>query len=281
MPPERYAVIGDPIEHSLSPAMQTAAFASAGLDAVYEAHRIPPARLAAHMARFREAYAGLNVTIPHKETVLRQLDQVDPVARSLGAANTLVCRGGRLVGYNTDPAGFQALLSGAAADEPGALAVLFGAGGAARAVLHVLLGLGDRVVLVNRDERRAVARAALDPLRVEVVPRDDRRLPGLLSRADIVVNATPLGMRHLAYESPLPPGAALAQRAVAIDLVYGRLTPFLRTARDQGCVAVDGLEMLVQQGAESFRLWTGGEPDIDAMRAACLQQIEEAECSVS
>jgi shikimate dehydrogenase len=270
--PERLAVIGDPIAHSLSPAMQGAALLVAGLPWTYEAVWVPAHRLAEQILQFREeGYRGFNVTIPHKRDVLALMDQVTPDAAAVDAVNTVVLDRGRLLGYNTDVAGFLAALRTLAGDIAGRLVVVFGAGGAARAAVRALLRSRASVSVVSRDVNRARllvpaedAFASSDPL---VLPR--------IQNADVLVNATPLGMKHLAGESPLSVSARLRPGAVVMDMVYGRCTPFLEQARSQGCIAGDGLEMLVQQGAESFRLWTGIDPDLNVMRAACGMEIGE------
>lgn len=276
---ERFAVIGDPIAHSLSPTMHTAAFKAAGIDAVYEAHRVVPDMLGRHVHHLRSGYSGFNVTIPHKEALFTELDEIHGAARELGAVNTVVIRNGVLSGWNTDPAGFTASLSTAGFDARGSHAFVFGAGGGARAVVHALVRLGASIDLANRhiDRAHSLARSFRSHIRVVA----DGDVLDALAGAELVVNCTPLGMSHVPNLSPLPLGATLSPDALAFDLVYGRRTPFLREADQQGCRTLDGLEMLVQQGAESFRLWTGAEPDVDIMRQSCLHLLEERACSAS
>ncbi|HLJ69364.1 MAG TPA: shikimate dehydrogenase [Chloroflexota bacterium] len=273
---DRYAVIGDPIDHSLSPAMQRAAFERAGIDACYEAINVPAGDLESALPRLRDL-RGFNVTVPLKELLVRRLDEVDPAAQVIGAVNTVVLRRGRLHGYNTDPAGFSATLQRLGRRDGWSRVVVFGAGGAARAVLYSLAGLADRVVVVNRSLDRAEGVMALLNGKGVVMLPADSRLPAEIADAGLLVNATPQGMKHLSDLSPLPTSIALRPETDVIDLVYGRMTPLLRAARTAGCRFLDGLEMLVHQGAASFRLWTGVEPDIDAMRSACLAALGIAE----
>ena len=272
-PAERLAVIGDPVDHSLSPAMQGAALAAAGLPWTYGAKRVAPADLAEEVGRLRATMRGFNITIPHKVAIRNHVDEIAPSAARVGAVNTVVRSGRRLIGHNTDLAGFTAALI-ALEPAPSGTAVLFGAGGAARAVA---LALADRdlpLVIVNRSLDRALGLAHSVP-GARALRLDDREVRQCLGTAGVVVNATSLGLRA-ADPSPLPPGARLRPDGVVMDLVYGHRTAFLRTAHRCGCRATDGVEMLVRQGAESFRLWTGIDPDLDVMRAACRRQLEEA-----
>jgi shikimate dehydrogenase len=268
---ERLGVIGDPIGHSLSPIMHRAALDDAGLEWTYDAHLVPVGSLGAWMRSTGRDMRGFNATIPHKVALLDHVESVDRAARTIGAVNTVVREAGGFRGFNTDPAGFRAALAGLDFDQSGALIVVFGAGGAARSVVYALRPFVSRIVVVNRDVGRARTLEAADAS----LALDDGDLRPLVREADLLVNATPMGMSHLADASPLPAGTELRPEAVVMDLVYGRVTPFLATALQWGCRCTDGLEMLVQQGAESFRLWTRREPNIEAMRSA-LESISRA-----
>jgi shikimate dehydrogenase len=282
MPPDlrrqsaRYAVIGDPIGHSLSPAMQTAALRAAGIDATYEALLVPAGQLGWWIEHLRaEGYRGWNVTIPHKETVGAYLDEIVGSAAEIGAVNTMVNESGRLVGYNTDVEGFLQALAMANLDEPGHDAVVFGAGGAARAVVQALIRLQARITVVNRTPEKAWRIAQTAGAAVRALAVDDPEAIPLIREASLLVNATSLGMGQLSNASPLPERVELLPSSAVVDLVYGRPTPFLLRAQESGCLIMDGLEMLVRQGAAAFRLWTGVEPDLTAMRAACRQSLAE------
>jgi shikimate dehydrogenase len=252
--------------------MHAAALASAGLSWTYEAARVRSDELPAIVERLRTTVRGFNVTVPHKIAIREYLDELSPDAARAGAVNTVLCDGGRLFGDNTDIPGFTAALL-SVEPNPAGRAVLLGAGGAARAVALALLDLGLVVTITNRTPARARVIAEV-LVSVEVLDTDAADLLDRLSEASIVINATSLGLHH-SDPSPLPTGARLHANATAIDLVYGRETAFLREARRQGCRVSDGIEMLVRQGAESFRLWTGLEPDLEVMRAACRRRLEE------
>lgn len=272
---ELLAVIGDPVAHSLSPRLQTAAIASAGLGVRYVAMRVPAERLAGFVANARMGeLRGFNVTIPHKEAVVSLLDALERPAAELGAVNTVVRAGSRLVGHNTDVLGFRRALERVSAARP-RRALVLGAGGAARAAAYALRELGSEVAISARrpDQADRLSRVVQG---VQTVPWDSRSV--CAEGCDLIVNATPLGMSHLADESPLSQWPRARDVGVAFDLVYGHDTPFLRGAVMAGWTRVDGLEMLVQQGAEAFRLWFGLEADLDAMRCACT---EEVSCSAS
>lgn len=265
---KRVGLIGNPVEHSLSPFMQNVALRHHGIDAEYELWHTEAEDVQRQVTSLRvEDTIGANVTIPHKQTVMSWLDDVSPTARAIGAVNTIINDGGRLRGDNTDAYGFQASLSEEAPALRATQAVILGAGGAARAVIVALKGMDfARVVIGNRTPEKAEALAR--EFGVEHASLDHTL--SLLSQADLLVNATSLGWHD---ESPCPDATlrSLPQQAVVMDLTY-RETPLLRTAKDAGYVAVDGLGMLVHQGARSFELWFGLKPPVDQMRDAVLAE---------
>jgi len=261
-------LIGDPVAHSLSPAMHNAAFAALGLPHRYEAREVKAEQLAATLERMRqEDVLGANVTIPHKEAVLRLVARVSDEARRIGAVNTITRHGGLLHADNTDGHGFRTALAEAGL-EPRRVIVL-GAGGAARACVVELLRAGADVSVANRTRERAdrLARS------VEVDRRRARAIawPSQhdLDEADTVVNATPLGLQN---EDPLR-GRTLP-RAI-VDLVPAAApTPLVKRARaTENVTVVDGLSMLLHQAARSFQLWTGLEPPVAVMRAALPRPV--------
>ena len=296
-PSKRYAVIGDPIGHSLSPAMQGAAFVHAGIDATYQAVRVTPEELPVWLQIDGLTYDGFNVTIPHKEAVARSITAEAHAAR-LGAVNTVTIELGKLMGWNTDYAGFERCLRVLELEVRGHESVVFGAGGSARAVVRSLLDRGANVTVINRTREKADALlVAVDAVHtIPVGVRGGDHAPGVaypmnyglarvttpdepgalagIERATLLVNTTPLGMSHLADRTPLPEGASLVHRPAVIDLVYGGVTPLVAAARSAGCPTLDGIEMLVQQGAASFHMWTGVSPDLDVMRHACHEELE-------
>ncbi len=269
-------LIGDPVEHSLSPAMQNAALRSLGLPFVYLAFRVERERVPEALGALRAlGVAGLNVTVPHKQAVLPLLDRLSPTARACGAVNVIVPRAGRLLGENTDVYGLERDL-----DEHGAAgrfekAVVLGAGGAARAAVVALSRRARRVVVAARRPERAaalVAELAVRRARVETVPFADlgRRSPvaaDVLRSAAVVVNATSAGLRGEPF--PSLSAAAAPPDCLFYDLVYtARETPFMALARRSGRRAVNGLGMLLHQGARAFELFTGEPAPVAVMRRA-------------
>jgi shikimate dehydrogenase len=299
------AVLGDPVRHSLSPAMHNAALRELGLDWIYLALPTPAAQLAT-VLRALEAVdcRGLNVTLPHKQAVAALVAERGALADQVGAVNTLVPRPeGGWLGTNTDVEGFLAPLRG---ERRPARALVLGCGGSARAVIAGLVALG--VERIGVAARRADARAALlesvgawapglepvawgpeepEPKRLEpkkLEPKEAGPLSRWLEEADLVVNTTPVGMAsatHPAAALASPLDAAALERlrpgATVYDLIYTpRPTTLLRLAADRGCRCVDGLEMLVQQGAAALRLWSGRDTiPVEAMRQAARAALAE------
>ncbi len=263
-----YGVAGDPIRSSLSPRMLNTAFAHTGEDAVY----LP---LLTHEPQdlFRFArelpLAGFSVTMPLKQAVLPFLKHIDPLAARIGAVNT-VCRepDGSFSGFNTDAAGIIAPLEERLSLRNARVLVL-GAGGAARAAVYACLDRGAQVAILNRTPAAATALAAESG--AQTVTRAD--LPNGAS-FDVLINATPAGMRGNVTELPLAPDELHA--ALVFDLVYNPLdTPLLQAARAQGLQTISGVEMFLHQGARQFELWTGKPAPVDAMREAVLRALQE------
>ncbi len=279
----RAGVIGYPLGHSVSPAMFRAAFAAAGLDASYEAWETPAEALEGRVAALRgDEFYGANVTVPHKEAVVPLLDRLDERAQLVGAVNTIVREDGSLAGYNTDVAGFRRSLEESGFQAPGGRAIILGAGGAARAVALVLAGLGMSTVFVSgRSWRRTDALVASlrqqAPTGTQITWSHwgDGAFLNTLMTADLVVNATPVGTAGSETEGQSPVDTSLIRPgAVAFDLVYNPAeTPFLAGAKARGAKAVGGLGMLVYQAAEGFRLWTGQEAPVEAMKAAAREAV--------
>lgn len=271
-------VIGRPLSHSISAVFQQAAFDALGLDVQYRAWELAPEELPAHLVRLRRPDAlGSNVTIPYKLAVLDHLDRRDALVDRVGAANTLVNEGGRLAGINTDVGGFlRALRQDGDLDPAGLPALLLGAGGAARAVGVALLQAGvGRLWLANRRRGRAeeLTAALADP-RVVMLDWHSPDMLDAAGRAALVVNATPAGMLGPAEgETPLPEPRP-ATGALVFDLVANPLeTRLLREARAAGARTLGGLPMLIYQGAESFRHWTGQEAPVAVMLAAARARM--------
>ena len=273
-----FAVLGDPVEHSLSPVIQNAAFGEAGVDGVYVAIRCDADNMVGFMSGLGGAGGGGNVTLPHKEKAASVLDQPSEAVRRTGACNTFWGEGGEIFGDNTDVEGFgralQHFLSGTAA---GYRVLLLGAGGAARAALVSLIdNQAEDVLILNRtvERARAVARRiGGDRVRVAESPSDVDD-----GSFDLDVNTTRLG---LDVEDALPLDLERLSRAGAVmDLVYGpSATSFVSASRRLGIPAVDGGEMLVHQGAVAFERWWGEAAPIEAMRGA-LESARSLEPSV-
>ena len=283
-------VLGDPVRHSLSPAMHNAALAALGLDWVYLALPVAAPDLASVVAALEALDCrGLNVTIPHKQAVATLAAELSPLAQRLGAVNTLVRRpGGGWLGTNTDVEGFLAPLR--EGERPGQRAVVLGTGGSALAVLAGLEQLGFSSIAVAG--RNATALAALQAGCRDWLPgleplawttADDEQLLHALAQADLVVNCTPVGMASTsdpmaANRSPLAAAALdrLRPGSGVYDLIYTpRPTTLLQGAAERGCRTWDGLEMLVQQGAAALRLWSGrNSVPVAAMRQAALERLQ-------
>ncbi len=274
-------VIGYPIGHSVSPAMQNAAIRALGLSLTYLAFQVHPRRLGdAIRGAAALGIAGMNVTIPHKSAVLRYLDSVSPRARALCSVNTICFGDGGAHGDSTDGPGFLASLRDEGVDPAGGRAVLIGAGGSARAVAHALLEAGSSAVTVAaRDAgRRADALAALAPTdrggRLRGCSTEPGDLRPHVAEADMVVNCTPLGMSPRADAMPPIQVEWLRPEAVVCDLIYNPPTTLLlERARARGCRTIDGRGMLVHQGALSLAMWTGFAAPVDTMREALDQQL--------
>jgi shikimate dehydrogenase len=266
-------VMGDPITHSLSPLLHNTAFAVLGLDWVSVGFPVPTGAAAGALEGLRALrIAGLSVTMPHKGEVARLVDERTPVAEQLGAVNCVSWRGDRLVGDNTDGAGFLASLRRAAEFEPaGRRCLVVGAGGAARAVVLALAGAGaGEVVVVNRNVERARTAVALAGDRGRVGS------PADAGEADLVVDATPTGMEGsaAALEPPLVDAGILGPGQVVADLVYHPpITPWLAAAARRGATVVGGLGMLVHQAAGQLECWTGVPPPVGAMWEAAERAV--------
>ncbi len=267
------ALIGDPVSHSVSPPMHRAAFRECGLDLDYLAIRVRPDELAAIFPTLRQQHLGLNVTRPLKQSVLSLMDTVSEEAKLARAVNTVAFTDGRSAGDLTDGHGFLTALArkGVSATRH---AVVVGTGGVARAIGFALHRSGAHVTIAGRSRPRARELAA--ELGGEDVRLDAETLGPVLAEADLLVNATPVGGPGDEDRSPLPPGVALHDRLTVFDVVYRpRVTPLIRAALDAGARSVEGVDMLVEQGARSFEIWTGTPAPVDVMRAAALDALDQ------
>jgi shikimate dehydrogenase len=269
-----FAVLGDPVAHSLSPLIQNAAFLAAGVDGTYVGLRARASEVAGLARGLALAGGGGNVTLPHKQQALKAADDLTAIARRTGVANTFWSEGGRVVADNTDVQGFRHALEALWPGAPAGLRVLLlGAGGAARAVACGLLdGGAGEVTLLNRTPGRAVALAASLGDRRMVVASDPAAVRD--SAPDLVVNATRLGLDPA---DALPVALeALGGTGAVLDVVYtadGEGTPLVKVARGLDIPAQDGREMLLRQGAAAFERWWQVEAPLEAMRAALAGQL--------
>jgi shikimate dehydrogenase len=257
------ALIGDPVAHSPSPAMHRAAFAATGLDLDYVAERVALEELPGAFDMLRTRHIGLNVTTPLKEAIVPFLDELHGDAAETGSVNTVTFTDGHATGESTDGSGFMEALARAGHPSP-RKAVILGAGGAARAVGAALRASGSEVTIAGRNPRRAAdAASACDGM---AIPLEAGPVASALAKADLLVNATPLG-----EHSPLPEGVEMHEGLTVFDLVYRpRVTRLLAAARVLGCKTIEGVEMLIEQGARSFEIWTGMRAPSKAMRDAAL-----------
>lgn len=264
---ELYCVLGDPVAHSLSPAMHNRAFAHHGLNAVYLSFRVTELESAIGGLRAL-GIRGASITLPHKARVMAYLDEIDPIAAQIGAVNTIINTNGRLIGKNSDVSGALAALRDKT--DPAAKKILIlGAGGAARAIGYGVRTQGARVTIANRSPEAGAALAA--DLEVDFLPLTEV----IPDHFDILINTTPVGM-HPAHEISPIPDDSLSADMVVMDIIYNPLeTRLLKAAGQAGCCTIDGLAMFVNQGARQFEWWTGREAPVDLMRQVVVEKLKE------
>ncbi|MCK9566649.1 MAG: shikimate dehydrogenase [Methanothrix sp.] len=264
-----FGIFGDPIEHSLSPAMQNAALRALGENACYHAFRVSSADLEdALLGAAAMGFSGLNLTIPLKEKALK-LDflRPDPLAKAIGAVNTVSFGPQGIAGYNTDGWGALLALQDAGVEIRGKNVLIIGAGGAARAIAYTLQQEGAEISIANRSLKRAEELAALVGARGFCLCDLARLAP----QADIIINCTSVGMRE--GDPRLLEGRLLQRDQAIFDIVYNRDTQLLKDARAAGAVAVDGVMMLVYQGAKALQIWTGKKAPVDVMERAVREAL--------
>ncbi len=265
-----YGIFGDPIGHSLSPAMQNAALRALGIDGCYHAFRVSKYRLKdALLGAEAMGFVGMNLTIPLKEAAL-ELVEPDELAKSIGAINTVAFKEG-IQGYNTDGIGALTALESSGLIIKGKSVAIIGAGGAAKAIAYTLAKAGADISILNRSPEKAMDLAdhvggsgyGLDLL--------DRIVP----KADVIINATSVGMRK--DDSKLVDGKLLHKGQVVFDIVYNRPTELLKDAVKAGAIAIDGVMMLVYQGAKALEIWTGQKAPVDIMERAVRDGLAKRE----
>jgi shikimate dehydrogenase len=262
-----YGVVGKPIGHSVSPAMHNAAFAETGLDAVYLAFETEDMEGCLRGIRALDI-KGMSITIPFKSMVIPYLDEVNLLAKRIGAVNTIINDDGRLIGYNTDALGAYKALNEKIV-LPGKSCLVLGAGGAARAIGFILKEKGVDISLVNRSDARGNELARV--LECPYIPLD--RVGE--HKADFLIQTTPVGMFPNVDEC-LVPEPVLKAGMVVMDIIYNPVeTRLLKMAKARGCITINGLSMFVYQGAEQFRLWTGVNPPVGTMMLAAETALQE------
>ncbi|MBN2334756.1 shikimate dehydrogenase [Candidatus Bathyarchaeota archaeon] len=269
-------LIGYPVSHSLSPVMHNAAFKRLGLDITYSLAPVEPGRLGAYVNDLRrDDFLGASVTIPHKVEVIRHLDTVDATASAIGAVNTIVHGDGRLEGYNTDATGAVKALREEYGELEGAEIVVLGAGGASRAVCYQLSRMDCSLTILNRtaDKARRLADSIRDASYARIKCGGLAELGERIGGADILVNATPVGMSPEVNASPVP-FKLLRPGLFVYDVIYNPLnTKLLIEAQTVGARTLGGARMLVYQGAEAFQMWTGREAPVETMLEAVLSSL--------
>lgn len=271
---QKVGLLGWPLGHSLSPDMHNAAFAASGLNYVYLPLPVPPESLLQAVKGIRAlGFVGANVTIPHKVTIINYLDEIDASARLVGAVNTIVIKEGRLIGHNTDAAGYISSLHLAGVEITGKKAVILGAGGAARAVAAGFITAQiSEVTIGARNKAQAIDIANLfkiGTVSVKGAAWDNSEFEDAVTQADIIVNTTPLGMFPDISQQPPLTWELIKPSAAISDLVYNPLTTkFMAEAVRRGHIAVGGKDMLIEQGALAFSLWTGCNAPREVMNQA-------------
>ena len=270
-------VIGNPVKHSLSPVILNAAFREAKINWVYTAFETPEEKLADAIGGIRAlGIAGLSVTMPHKAKICSLLDEISDSAQSLGAVNCIVNDAGNLKGHNTDGDGFlDAVKHDAGLDVAGKKVLVIGSGGSARSIIYSLGKAEAReIAVINRTKNKALDALELAGSVGRYV--EENEISKVVSEADLVVNATPVGMSDTEGTSsfPLEPNL-LTKGQLAVDLIYHPIsTPWMEALRDRGVEVHGGLSMLIFQAAKAFKLWTGKDAPVEAMRKAALDEIE-------
>lgn len=260
-----YAVLGDPVAHSLSPLMHNCAFERTGINGVYVALRVTDPQSAVAAVRSL-GIAGCSVTIPHKAAIFPYLDEVTPFARKVGAVNTIINRDGRLFGDNTDgPAALASLQ--AKIEVADKKVALIGAGGAAKGIGHAICDAGGIVTVINRTANKGKRLA--EELSAGFLPLAEIENGSF----DALINTTSVGMHPDVNKSPVS-DYIFNQKQIVMDIIYNPLeTKLIANARQKGCTVIDGVEMFVRQGVMQFELWTGGKAPVDKMDAVVRREL--------
>jgi len=281
-----YGIVGEPVEHSLSPIIQNAAFEYLKLNCIYVVFHVKQTELKSAINGMRSLKIhGFNVTMPHKTSILPLIDEVEKTAAKIGAVNTIKNFNGRLIGYNTDGVGALKALEKNGVSLSGKKIVVLGAGGAGRAISYALASGVEELVILNRTELKA--QRLVEELQVESKAAitygqlNDETLRRTLKDANVIINATSVGMHP--YENETPINKKLLNADVTVfDLVYSPLkTKLLKEAEAQDVKTLNGLHLLVHQGAESFKIWTNFDAPLDVMWKALTRTLNISEVPAS
>lgn len=275
-------VIGDPIDHSLSPIMHNAAFQNINLDIAFLAFKVKPAEVENAVKGMRALnILGLNVTMPHKKAVIEYLDEIDQTAKFLSAVNTIRNKGGKLFGSNTDGMGALKALKENGVDPKDTKVILLGAGGAARAIAHALSKEVEELVVLNRTVKQAQELCSLlkraGHKKVVAGALTEAEIQQHIKDADVLINATSIGMKPNSDQTPVTAKSLKPELAV-MDIVYNPIeTKLAKDAKAAGAKVVSGVEMLIYQGAAAFEMWTGCNAPVEVMRKAALNHLEKVQ----
>ncbi|MDR3599047.1 MAG: shikimate dehydrogenase [Desulfosporosinus sp.] len=271
---KHYAVIGHPIEHSLSPEMHKAGYVALGLDAEYQRFDVEPSHLAEAVEGLCAlGFSGWNVTLPHKENIISLLDTLTPQAKRAGAVNTVKIQAGQRIGHNTDGDGFVCAVEGELKGFKGKKAVLLGAGGAAKGIALALAEQGMQLHILNRTPEKAERL-------VQAIQREGGTAtagvfaPGVwLGDVDLLVQTTSVGLHGERFPFSVQ---GISEQALVVDIIFNpRETAFLQDAKQQGCRTLNGLGMLLHQGALAWEFWLGGQAPVEEMRQALQKQLSQ------
>lgn len=274
------AIIGNPVGHSMSPAIHNAAFAALGLDFVYVGFRVEDLKSAIAGMRALENFRGLSVTIPHKIEVMDYMDEIPAVDRHIGSINTVINNGGRLTGLGTDGPGALKAIRDAGVDLAGRTVLMLGAGGASRAIAFTLAQQGGLKQLVMLDINKPLLDGLAADLRAgtdtDIIAEamTDATIEAGTATADMIINCTPVGM-HPKVDATLVPAALLREGQVVFDVVYNPLeTRLLKEARAKGLTVISGVEMFINQAVLQFEQFTGREAPVAIMRSVVMESLK-------
>ncbi len=278
--PKKFAVIGHPIGHSLSPLMHNTAFRLLSLNYDYEKLDIEPDSLTNAVNLFRESnWGGFNVTVPHKESIMKLLDEISPEAKSIGAVNTVVNKNSKLIGYNTDVIGVELAMQPFRERISGKKCMIIGSGGAARSVTYVLVkkfNVKSIVIAAQLLEQaeNLVSNFKSGKVEFHVIPSSEVAIGAFIKECALIVNATSVGMHPNIEASPLTNKDFILGNQIVFDVIYRPIkTRLLNDALEKGATIIGGLDMFIQQGAAAFKLWTGQEMPITQIKTVLEKEL--------